>query len=76
MERNDGWQVGVWRTSIHLTTYYHFYFPEAGADDRAVLRVIVNDLVLARLDVFSWGGIPEVGDQGKGLEFVACLMLC
>lgn len=39
------------RTSIDFTTNYHFDLAEASADHRAVLRVVIDNLILTRLDV-------------------------
>ncbi len=37
-------------TSVHLATDDHFDLAKAGADDGAVLSVVVDDLVMAGLD--------------------------
>ena len=38
-------------TGVYLATYYHFDLAESGADDGAILSVVVDNLVFTRLDV-------------------------
>lgn len=66
--------IGLEPTSVHLATYDHFDLAKAGADDGAVLSVVVDDLVVAGLDEPPRGGVPGIWNQGESLEFVACLV--
>ncbi len=46
-----GWVEFLKPTGVHLATYDHFDLAKAGADDGAVLSVVVDDLLITGLDV-------------------------
>lgn len=49
---SNRWRVGaIEPTSVYLATYDHLDLAKAGADDGAVLSVVVDDFVLTGFDV-------------------------
>jgi hypothetical protein len=65
----------VWgqHTGIDLASNDYPRRTYPGLDNGAVLRAVVDDLVLAGLDLVAGSRVPGLLEQAEGLEFVACL---
>ena len=58
------------RTSVNFASEAKYCFANACADYRAVLRFVVDDLVLAVFDVLSRCLVPYLRQRRERLEFV------
>jgi hypothetical protein len=60
------------RTCVYLSADYERGVTDAGLDHGTVLRRVVDDLVFPPFNVLAGCGVPGVGEEGEGFEFVAC----
>lgn len=58
-------------TRIYLAAQAQYRVADAGADDGAILLLVVDPLALAAFDVFARRLAPRLGQRSKGLELVA-----
>jgi hypothetical protein len=60
------------RTCVYLAADDERSVSNARLHDGTVLCGVIDDLVFAPFNVFAGRGVPGVGEEAEGFEFIAC----